>query len=253
MIVPGSLEPSLFQPRHLLQAEGLLDSHGECKVQLSRRALLTDSSRAQQLIARESQQRPESILGLRIVTQSDSVEDVALIKSLGPGAAAMGMSLEILSALGVREVLILGTAGSLATDLPLGEVCVISRAWIDEGVSRNYGCMSENIVANPAGAAKCADKLEPFRISQAEIWTTDTPFRETREKVNRFKNLGAKLVDMETSTALAVGRALQLDVQVVRLVSDQLTESGWRLGWQDESFRQRQDELHRSLMKGGWT
>lgn len=249
----GPLEPSLFQPGHLLQAEGLLDSHGECVVQWPRRVLLTDSSRSLQLIARGNQQRPESVLGLRTVKPSDLAEGVALVKSLGPGAAAMGMSLEILAALGAREVLILGTAGSLTAEVAVGEVCVISRAWIDEGVSRAYGAASENEVANPSGVSKCTDKLEPFQVSQAEVWTTDTPFRETREKVDHFRALGAKLVDMETSTALTVGRALQLQVQVVRLVSDQLTEGGWKMGWRDEKFRQRQDELHRILMKGGWS
>lgn len=135
----------------------------------------------------------------------------------GPvGAPLTAATLEELRALGAERIWVLGYAGSLVPRLSLGEVVVGTRAFSDEGTSRHYG---REGWGEPAVASLAA---LPQDLPQGSLWTTDAIYRETAEKIARFRKQGCDLVDMESSCYFHVGSALGLRVGAVMVVSDEL-------------------------------
>jgi hypothetical protein len=163
----------------------------------------------------------------------------------GPvGAPAAVSLLEELKVLGVRECWLLGFAGSLSPDLPLGTVWTVDRAWPDEGTSRHYGGGAGWAYADP-------DLLERVRTAHpalpvAPIWTTDAIYRETPSKIRHFTELGAAGVDMETSALFWVGERIGVKVAALMVISDELFHP-WRPGFRDPRVAAGVETAYRTL------
>lgn len=161
------------------------------------------------------------------------------------GSPAAVMALEKLVVLGARRVLVLGPCGSLATEAPIGSVVVPTLALSEEGTSRLYG-------ADPDLPHKVAEKslrgLEealtslgiPYRKGPA--WTTDAPYRETRQKVKNHQAAGTVAVEMELAACLAAGAFRGATVAGLFVVSDELSALQWVKGFDNPGFV---DAFHR--------
>ena len=77
--------------------------------------------------------------------------------------------------------------GALEKDLGLGHLVVVSAALRDEGTSYHYLPAGREVTAHPRGVAALEAALTrqgvPYRVGKT--WTTDAPYRETREKIAR--------------------------------------------------------------------
>ena len=160
---------------------------------------------------------------------------------VGPavGAPIAAAVLENLAALGARRVIAFGWCGSLQGAVKIGTLVVPERAIREEGTSYHY---------LPAGAIpEASPSLVQTLLSSCEaagrpalagtIWTTDALYREARAKVRAFQAQGVLGVEMETSAILAVAAHLGLEAAVLLLVSDELGDGEWRVGFHDEGFR----------------
>ena len=74
-------------------------------------------------------------------------------------------------------------------------------------------------------------KSAGLSFHQGTVWTTDAPYRETPEKVRRYCSEGVLGVEMEMAAAFAFGKAKGISVGSLLIVSDEVREEGWQIGF----------------------
>ena len=156
------------------------------------------------------------------------------------GAPLAAMLMETLAAWGARRFVFVGWCGALAPPLQNGDIVVPCGAFADEGTTRAYGCDQDRIApASPDFQSALNNHLLQSGIDCQEglVWTTDAVFRETEDKVRRYRDLGALAVEMELSALYTVGRHLNVDLGAILVVSDELSTFKWRPGFKTDRFK----------------
>lgn len=149
------------------------------------------------------------------------------------GAPLAVMVLERLIASGAQEILILGFCGALGKISEIGESVSVTTAVSDEGTSRHYFPKRRIFRASSQLKARIENILSerslPFETGS--IVSTDAPFRETQNWLDRNRARGVGYVDMETSAVFALADYYGIQAAALHLVSDQLTSSSHRTGF----------------------
>ena len=78
------------------------------------------------------------------------------------------------------------------------------------------------------------------RCTVGTTWTTDAPYRETREEVLQYQAEGVKTVEMELAGLFTVGQARGIQTASVVIGMDSLANLRWQTP-------ERLDEISRSL------
>src|SRR5256886_11210779 len=155
------------------------------------------------------------------------------------GAPATALTMEIAIARGVRNVVVVGAAGSLRDDLPVGSAVVISTAEREDGTSHHY---------LPAGEVVEADqRLSDLLVAHAtergarpirgRSWTIDAPYRETAAAIRRHRHAGVSVVEMEAAAMFAVARVRGIRAGLIVSISDEVGHAEWRPGFDHERYR----------------
>jgi len=167
------------------------------------------------------------------------------VATLPPGAPAAVSFVEELIACGARTLLIVGMAGSLQPDLPIGSVVLPTSAIREEGTSHHYLPAEVPATATPAlvDALEAAWKGNGPRPRAGFHWTTDAPYREHQRKVFAYREAGVLSVDMEVSALYSVAQHRGMAAAAILAISDELYEP-WRLGF-------RTPELRRAVARAG--
>lgn len=173
----------------------------------------------------------------RLYASSESFPDVCLAGPL-VGAPYAVMIAETLVAWGARRLVFLGWCGALSEPVSIGDLVLPTSAFVDEGTSRHYVAdASESTASGPLiqalSKAAAAVGIGP---RPGPVWTTDAPFRETREKVLAYRRRGALAVEMECSALFTVGACRAVDVAALLVVSDDLSSLSWKPGFKDPRF-----------------
>jgi purine-nucleoside phosphorylase len=179
------------------------------------------------------------------------------ISIAGPyiGAPYGVMLLESLIVRGAKEIIVLGWCGALTNDLAIGDLIIPDHAIVDEGTSRNYKVLDQDLpFAKPD--PKLSDQLfhhltpSGLSVGRHSIWTTDAIYRETPKKVAWFKDKGAKAVEMECSSLFAVAEYRKVAITALLVVSDSLeSESGdWDPGFRKKNFKEARKSACNSLI-----
>jgi purine-nucleoside phosphorylase len=92
-------------------------------------------------------------------------------------------------------------------------------------------------------------KEKGIRHFVGAVWSTDGPYRETRGKFRKFKDSGVLAVDMETSAVFAIAKYRKVRAASAQVISDVLTENGWKLAFGHRSVKQNTETLLRSVLK----
>jgi len=149
------------------------------------------------------------------------------------GAPGTIMLLEELVAFGVRRAVLLGYCGSIQRKISMGEVILPIEAIREEGTSYHYLPEGEKSSPDPRIQKNLSDWMTrrglPFH--EGTIWTTDAPYRETPEKIGRYREEGVLAVEMEMAAVFAFGRARGISIGAILLVSDEVREEGWNIGF----------------------
>jgi len=159
----------------------------------------------------------------------DEPRPVVVARANGIGAPVAAVTLEELTACGVRRVINVGTAGTLSQHLAIGDIVVCTGAVRDEGTSYHY--LSHDEPAAPSGALTEALAEAIIRqgrsVHRGRTWTIDAPYRETVEEARHYQTEGVATVDMEASAVFAVARVRGIEAAAAFSISDSLAELVW--------------------------
>ncbi|MFS0856741.1 nucleoside phosphorylase [Paenibacillus taichungensis] len=145
------------------------------------------------------------------------------------GAAGSAGFLEELIAYGFQKFIVCGGAGVLQKDIAIGHVIVPVSAVRDEGVSYHYIKPSREIECNLEVLKFIEDdfNINNKRYIKAKTWTTDSFYRETKEKVELRKAEGCVTVEMEAAAFMAVSQFRNVKLGVILYGGDDLSGVEW--------------------------
>ncbi len=132
---------------------------------------------------------------------------------------------------GARVVLGLTSAGCLSSKTSLPGIVVVTRAIRDEGTSYHYLPPKEVVDAPPDVARFLESELKtmPLSVLSGTVWTTDAPYRETKEQLAEHAEAGALAVEMQAASLFAFAEARRFPVGIVAHVTN-------RIGQAEEPF-----------------
>lgn len=177
------------------------------------------------------------ILTSNLYTVAVPHQDISLV---GPvlGAPYAAMVLEKLIVLGAQKILFFGWCGSLQQVVQISDFVVPDRAVIGEGTSAHYPVADSR--PRPSGivlkAIEQSFKEGLISFHRGAVWSTDAPYRETRQDVILFQNRGVLGVDMELSALFTVARFRQVDIGALLVVSDEIGALRWMPGFSSKRF-----------------
>jgi uridine phosphorylase len=156
------------------------------------------------------------------------------------GAPMAVLTLEKLIALGGRNFIVYGWCGSLTSALQTGDVLLPTRAISDEGTSGHYP-----VESRPESCRETRSLLEQnltakgYTVLSGPVWTTDAPYRESRQKIIELGDQGILGVDMEFAALCTVAAFRKVELTAVMLVSDELFHEEWKPGFDTKAFKQK--------------
>ena len=152
----------------------------------------------------------------------------ALFK-MGVGAPVAAVDIEDVHTMGANKFIVFGNCGVLDDKIEDCGVIIPTGALRDEGTSFHYAKPSRMIALNKKYNSEFKAILKDFGYSYTEgiTWTTDAFYRETRDKVNRRKEEGAIVVEMEASAMQAVADFVGAEMFIFFYAGDNLANEEW--------------------------
>jgi len=158
------------------------------------------------------------------------------------GSPQAVMLLENLVAWGGKYFLFTGWCGSLTGKPGIGETLLLTGAYVDEGTSLHYGVEAVGHCVAPSSSqtafVRAALERSGSLAAEGKVWTTDAVYRETPERINRFKDLGAVAVEMEASAFFAAARYRKVKMSALMTVSDDVSGLTWNKGFGTPKFKE---------------
>ena len=154
--------------------------------------------------------------------------DIALFMSR-VGAPPCIIGYEEITAMGLEKLIMFGMCGVLDRNISDLAIVIPTVAVRDEGTSYHYAPASREIEGNKKYKKEFIEILKENNISYVEgkVWTTDAPYRETRNKVLKRKEEGCICVDMECSAMFAVSKFRKKDLFQFFYAADNLDCNKW--------------------------
>ena len=153
------------------------------------------------------------------------------------------MLLESLIAKGAGKIIVIGWCGAVSETMNVGDIILPEKSIVDEGTSGNYKLLDEKLPVSEPNVI-LQNQLSDYLASQeivfqkATIWTTDAIYRETKNKVTYFKNLGAQAVEMECSALFSVAEYRNVQISGALVVSDSVASIDWDPGFRKKQFKE---------------
>ncbi|MDF7639099.1 nucleoside phosphorylase [Lactobacillus sp. ESL0791] len=159
------------------------------------------------------------------------------------GAAAATQLLDWLISYGVKQILAIGSAGAI-TAIPENYFLVPTKAIRDEGTSFHYALPADFIDLRSNFLTKVEHLMAEtgFKVKEIMTWTTDGFFRETANKVKKFRKLGASCVEMECAAMAACTQFRQVEFAQILFTADSLSDieqhedRGWGMGAHEQAL-----------------
>lgn len=155
-------------------------------------------------------------------------KNLCYVTNFGYGAPAMAMKLEVLIALGVKEFVFIGLAGSLQEEVQPGDLVICDEALCDDGTSPCY-VATQTAKPNKTLLTKLikALKVDKQNFHFGRNWSTDAIFRETKEEIKHYQKHNVLTVEMETAAFYAVCQKRKVKGVAAYGISDKLYEYKW--------------------------
>lgn len=155
-------------------------------------------------------------------------KDIALFMSR-VGASACVVQYEELFAMGLEKIVVFGTCGVLDKSIDDLAIIIPNAAIRDEGTSYHYLKSAREIVVNPKYQKEFINLLNKHNYSYVtgKVWTTDAPYRETRNKVLKRKEERCLCVDMECSAITALAQFRNKEIFQFFYAADNLDSAKW--------------------------
>jgi len=152
----------------------------------------------------------------------------------GPGVAAL---VEELAAFGVSECALWGYCGAISDGIDIGDVIIAKSALREEGVSHHYTEKDDDFIESN-WFEKWVQVKDAYNFHDGAIWSTDAIYRETGNKVSRFREKGVLGVEMETASFYAVCRYIDIKGIAFLVVSDAFRGDTWKSGFHTKPFKE---------------
>lgn len=182
-------------------------------------------------------------LGGKLYVFNDNT-DVGFIKGqmCSPGIATQA---EDLIAGGVEELIHIGLAGGLQSDINIGQVILVDGAYNDTAVARLYGFDYDFIETSKVLTDELGGLLTNSSINakRGNGWTTDAGYRETWGQVLEYRNKGALCVEMEGVGLFTIAKYRKCNASAIYVVTDKINENGWSLGWEGNEIDKSIDKI----------
>ena len=145
------------------------------------------------------------------------------------GACRIADDIEQLKTHGVDTFIIFGNCGVLDKSIEDCSIIIPTLGFREEGTSYHYIPASATIDMNPKYVDDFIQivKSKNFSYVKGCTWTTDAPYRETRKKVDYFKNKGCVCVEMEGTAIAAVCQKYKLNYFTLYYAGDNLDSVDW--------------------------
>jgi uridine phosphorylase len=167
------------------------------------------------------------------------------------GAPNAVMLLEEMAAFGVKKAIFLGYCGSIRKTIGVGEVILPTHSIREEGTSYHYlpkgvSCHADEDIQSLVhkGLMECG--IEPY---VGMCWTTDALYRETAEKIRRYRSKGVLGVDMETSAVFCLGIYQNIRVGSAMVVTDRVSKLSWEGGFSSEKVGMMMRMVCKTIVK----
>lgn len=146
---------------------------------------------------------------------------------------AIATQAEDLIAGGVKELIHIGFAGGLQTDMKLGDIVITNGAYNDTAVARLYGFDFEIIESSKQLTDDLCSMLSDKGVTYRRgiHWTTDAGYMETWKQIIEHRDKGAVCVEMEGVGLFTVAKYRKCSATAIYVISDIYKESDWNLGW----------------------
>jgi uridine phosphorylase len=167
---------------------------------------------------------------------------VAVLTSFGGGSPMVMELAEELAVMGAKRMILLTWGGTLQMNIQPGDIVVCDRAIRDEGASHHYLPSAKYVDADASLVKELAEAIRARKVgcTVGTTWTTDAPYRETREEVLKYQAEGVKTVEMESAGLFTVGQVRGVQTASVVIGMDSLATLRWQTP-------ERLDDILRSL------
>ena len=144
------------------------------------------------------------------------------------GAPWAVMVLEDLISIGLKKIVYFGSCGVL-DDINCYDILIPTRSYREEGTSFHYIKSKKYINVNTEYKKEFLQLLkdEGIQYRLCKVWTTDAPYRETKNKVKFFTSKGIQCVDMESSALATIGIYRKIGVFIFFYSADSLKNYVW--------------------------
>ena len=146
------------------------------------------------------------------------------IQATGMGGPSAAIVVEELIDLGARRLIRIGTCGALVPELELGALLAVETAVSGDGTRRALG-VDRRVEADPGltGALVAAGALP------ATVVTTDLFYDPREDLPDRWRDQGARAVEMEAAAVLATAARRGVPAACLLAVTDQLSNGRVRM------------------------
>ena len=177
-------------------------------------------------------------------------KNLCYVTNFGYGAPVMAIKLEELIALGVKEFVFIGLAGSLQEEVQPGDLVVCDEALCDDGTSPCY-VTTETSKPNKTLLTKLTKALQADKqnFHFGRNWSTDAIFRETKEEIKHYQKHNVLTVEMETAAFYAVCQKRKVKGVAAYGVSDKLYEYKWETHFGERAIYRALEVLFEAAKK----
>ena len=155
---------------------------------------------------------------------------VAVLTSFGGGSPMVIELAEELAVMGAKKMILMTWGGIIQKDLKPGDIVVCNRAIRDEGASHHYLPPAKYVEADASLVKQLVDAIRGrgAQVTVGTTWTTDAPYRETREEVVQYQAEDVKTVEMESAGLFTVGQVREVQTASVVIGMDSLASLRWQ-------------------------
>lgn len=175
---------------------------------------------------------------------------IAIAGNFGIGCPATIAFIEELAACGIRRFIGIGSAGALHNGLKHGDLILCTGAFSDEGTSKHYPGHKSFSKPSHIFNSKLDNwfQKKDLFFAKGKTWTTDAPYRETKQQLEYFLDLGADVVEMEASAMFNVGKFRKLDITSVFIVGDSIAGGRWSPGFISKDIEKKSLSVAREIV-----
>lgn len=171
-------------------------------------------------------------------------ENIGLIEA-NMCSPAIAIQTENLVAGGIKELIHLGYAGGIQSDLKIGQVVITNGAYNDTAIARLYGYDENIIYSDKSLTVEIKKELieQNLHITDGLHWTTDAGYHETWGEIKKYRSKNALCVEMEAVGLFTIARYRNVKATGIYVISDVFDDKGWHVGWAGELINKAVSKL----------